>query len=382
MRLTNTSHTAVFQALSLPFDNPPLDMLSGQQSGVRLCWGMGGSFDKSRVLQERSQSAQLRADQPALRTNSPTDQRRMLEPYYHNILIFVVVFPSCLNYGCVHDEARPEQSRLRRQLDPMKAQAMAPLTEVGAKLSAVTSRAVLAATAAAAVLAAALMPAQATPVITNGSFETVTTASSTEFGTRYGGQVVTGWTTGGYNFLFKPGTADTTGAPNEYGTALKLWGPGNGSANGLTASSPAGGNFIGADGAFGQAAIQQIITGLDVNSVASITFYWAGAQQYNFNGPSTEAWQVTLGNETHSTQVVNNAEHGFTGWQKATLSFVVTSSTEVLSFLALGTPAGVPPFSLLDGVSISEVPEPTSLALVGAGLEAAGLLSRRRRMKA
>ena len=261
---------------------------------------------------------------------------------------------------------------------------MASLTEAGTKLAALTSRAVLAATAAAAVLAAALAPAQATPVIINGGFETLSpaTTGSTEFGTRYGGQVVTGWTTGGYNFLFKPGTADTTGAANEFGQQLMLWGPGNGSANGLTASSPAGGNFIGADGAYGQAAIQQTITGLDVNSVASITFYWAGAQQYNFDGATTEAWQVSLGGETHSTPVVSNLNHGFTGWQKTTLSFVVTSTTEVLSFLAIGTPAGVPPFSLLDGVSITEVPEPTSLALLGAGLGAAGLLSRRRRMRA
>jgi hypothetical protein len=82
-----------------------------------------------------------------------------------------------------------------------------------------------AAVGAAAVLALTPAPVQATPVITNGSFETVTTAVSTEFGTRYAGQVVTGWTTSGYNFLFKPGTADTTGAANEYGEQLKLWGP-------------------------------------------------------------------------------------------------------------------------------------------------------------
>ena len=116
-----------------------------------------------------------------------------------------------------------------------------------------------------------------------------------------------------------------------------------------------------------------------MNSVASITFYWAGAQQYNYDGATTEAWQVTLGNETHSTPVVSNVNHGFTGWQKTTLSFVVTSTTEVLSFLALGTPSGLPPFSLLDGVSITEVPEPTSLAVLGACLGVAGLLSRQRR---
>ena len=235
--------------------------------------------------------------------------------------------------------------------------------------------------AAATLLASALAPAHATPAIINGDFETVTAASSTEFGTRYAGQVVTGWTTSGYNFLFNSGTADTTGAASEYGQQLKLWGPGDGSANGLTASSPAGGNFIGADGAYFQAAIQQTISNLDVNSVASITFYWAGAQQYNFDGNTTEAWQVTLGNETHSTPVVQNVSHGFTGWQQTTLSFVVTNATEVLSFLALGTPAGEPPFSLLDGVSIVEVPEPTSLAIMGTSLAVAGLLARRR-MKA
>ena len=236
--------------------------------------------------------------------------------------------------------------------------------------------------AVAALLTSALAPAHATPAITNGGFETVTTASSTEFGTRYAGQVVTGWTTSGYNFLFKSGTADTTGAANEYGQQLKLWGPGDGSANGLTASSPAGGNFVGADGVYYQAAIQQTINNLDVNSVASITFYWAGAQQYNYNGQTTEAWQVTLGNETHSTPVLQNADHGFTGWQKQTLSFVVTSTTEVLSFLALGTPSGVPPFSLLDGVSITEIPEPASLTLMGAGVVLAGLVLRRRRRAA
>jgi len=255
---------------------------------------------------------------------------------------------------------------------------MATLLETAAKLARVTWKTAAVTVGAATVFAFAPAPAHAIPVITNGNFETVTTASSTEFGTRYGGQVVTGWTTGGYNFLFKPGTADTTGAVNEYSGQLKLWGPGDGSANGLPAASPDGGNFIGADGAYGQAAIKQTITGLDMNSVASITFYWAGAQQYNYDGATTEAWQVTLGNETHSTPVVSNVTHGFTGWQTTTLSFVVTSTTEVLSFLALGTPNGVPPFSLLDGVSISEIPEPASLTLVGLGLVLTGFVRRRR----
>ena len=257
---------------------------------------------------------------------------------------------------------------------------MATLLGTVARLARVTRKMAAGTIGAASVFAFVPAPAHATPVISNGSFETTTATSSTEFGTRYGGvQTVANWTTGGYNFLFKPGTADTTGAANEYGAPLKLWGPGDGSANGLPAASPDGGNFIGADGAYGQAAIQQTITGLDVKSVANITFYWAGAQQYNYDGATTEAWQVTLGNETHSTQVANNSNsHGFTGWQQTTLSFVVTSTTEVLSFLALGTPTGVPPFALLDGVSISEIPEPASLTILGTGLVLASLVARRR----
>jgi hypothetical protein len=261
---------------------------------------------------------------------------------------------------------------------------MATLLGTMAKLARVTWKTAAVTVGAATVFAFAPAPAHATPVIINGNFETLSPSDtgSTEFGTLYGGQVVTGWTTSGYNFLFKSGTADTTGAANQYGGQLMLWGPNDGSANGMPAASPAGGNFIGADGAYLQGPLQQTITGLDMNSVASITFSWAGAQQYAFNGPTTEAWQVTLGKETHSTPVVSNVTHGFTGWQTTTLSFVVTSTTEVLSFLALGTPNGVPPFSLLDGVSISEIPEPASLTLVGLGLVLTGFVKRRRNLEA
>ena len=247
-----------------------------------------------------------------------------------------------------------------------------------AKKGETTFQTVLAAAAVAVIFLAP--PANAGPVIINGGFETLSpNTGSTEFGSRYGGQVVTGWTTSGYNYVFTPGTADTSGAVNEYGQHLTLWGPGDGSKNGLTASSPNGGNFLGADGPYYPGPIQQTVTSLDVGSVATISFYWAGAQQSGYDGGTTEAWKVSLGNETHETPVLSSASHGFTGWQQQSLSFVVTSATEVLSFLAIGTPAGVPPFALLDGVSISEVPEPGSLVLLGAGLGLVGLISYRRR---
>jgi len=62
-------------------------------------------------------------------------------------------------------------------------------------------------------------------------------------------------------------------------------------------------------------------------------------------------------------------------------SYIATSSTEVLSFLAVGTPSGVPPFALLDGVSLNAntVPEPESYTLLGIGL--LGILSVRRQQR-
>lgn len=53
-----------------------------------------------------------------------------------------------------------------------------------------------------------------------------------------------------------------------------------------------------------------------------------------------------------------------------------------LSFLAVGTPAGVPPFSLLDGVSMVAVPEPQTWGMLGLGLGLVGFAARRRKAKA
>ena len=173
-----------------------------------------------------------------------------------------------------------------------------------------------------------------------------------------------------------------TGAAGEYND-LQLWGPGNGANNGLPASSPTGGNYIGADGAFGVGAISQTINGLIAGHKYDVSFWWAGAQQYGFNGANTEQWQVSFGNESQSTGVLSNADHGFTGWRQETFTFTATNSSQVLSFLAHGTPEGVPPFSLLDGVSLEAqgaVPEPASWALMILGFGASGVAMRRRKI--
>ncbi len=190
-------------------------------------------------------------------------------------------------------------------------------------------------------------------LVTNGGFESTTNgAGQLGYNTN-----ATGWTTSGYNFLFTPGSADTTGADGQYGS-LQIWGPGNGSNNGLPATSPDGGNYVAADGAFQVGAISQTINGLVAGDSYNVSFYWAGAQQQSFNGPNTEQWQVSLGSETQSTGVYDNPSHGFSGWQQQSFTFTADSSSDVLSFLAVGTPSGVPPFSLLDGVSVNPTPEP------------------------
>ncbi len=205
-------------------------------------------------------------------------------------------------------------------------------------------------------------------LITNGSFESATNG----YGQLGYNTNITGWTTNGYNFLF-PGSGGTVSGS---AGSLSLWG---GGVNGgpVLGPSPDGGNYIGADGAFEVGAISQTITGLTAGTDYTVGFYWAGAQQSGYTGITTEQWLVSLGNQQLATNVVTDASHGFTGWQQTSFTFEATGSSETLSFLAQGTPTGEPPFSLLDGVTMVQAPEPASMSLLGAGL--AGLAFVRRR---
>lgn len=230
----------------------------------------------------------------------------------------------------------------------------------------------------------AVAGAQATNLVTNGSFETLSGGIG-QIG--YNGTTLNGWSNNngsghslGYNFVYSAGSADTTGANGNSGN-VKLWGPNDGSANGFTGASPDGGNFIAADGAYQVGAISQTITGLTAGAKYTVSFWWAGAQQSGFTGTTTEQWVVSLGSQTLSTDVVTNASHGFTGWMYTSLTFTADGTSDVLSFLAAGTPSGEPPFSLLDGVSmVAAVPEAGSVTLLATGLIALGVIVRRRQL--
>lgn len=220
--------------------------------------------------------------------------------------------------------------------------------------------------------------------VANGSFNLTTNgAGQLTYNT-----VATDWTnenynagTDGYNFLFAPGTADTTGVTGVDGN-LKLWGPNDGSDNGLPATSPDGGNYVAADGVYEQGAITQVITDLTIGDQYTVGFWWAGAQQEGYNGATTEWWTVSLGDQTQQTAIVSDLNHGFTGWEYVSFNFIADASDTVnplLSFLAGGTPNGEPPFALLDGVNLYETPEPATFALIGLGLLACPLAARLRR---
>jgi hypothetical protein len=235
----------------------------------------------------------------------------------------------------------------------------------------------------------AAAPAHAGPSITNGSFEQVTSNGGTVPGYVNGsgngtpGSSLNGWTnTDGYSFISNGAANGRLGAgPN--GT-ISLW---------AATASPDGGNFLAVDGdvsrttqakgTLGRGTLSQMITGLSIGDNYAISFYQAAAQQSGFTAATSEQYLVTLGGTSKLSTLMSLPAGGgandFSGWSLQTLVFNATSTSELLSFYADAT-AGSPPFVLLDGISIADVPEPSAIALILAG--GLGLLATRRRKAA
>ena len=161
--------------------------------------------------------------------------------------------------------------------------------------------------------------------------------------------------------------------------------PGVGVAGALPQSSPDGGNFVFSDGDFMNSAITQTLTGLTPGATYAISF-WEGliedTEIFTTPGPVSGHWLVSLGSNSANGALMtgNGITQTFTNWQQETLYLKANSSTEVLSFLSVG--AGDPPLVLLDGVNVTELPEPATLGLTLAAVLAGGTVYRRRRWQA
>ena len=238
----------------------------------------------------------------------------------------------------------------------------------------------------------------ATNLVQNGSFENSSYTQSSQFGGTgssfaYGGQGVNDWTgNAGYEIWFKGGTQTTTNAKNYWDSIH----PGTGAGNffrGLTNSayptetgsaynvvtSPDGGSFVAIDGdPLGPGSISQTINGLTKGQKYTLTFDWAAAQLINRNQNYQVQLTVDFGAASQKTANLAQGPGVFSGWQSETMSFTATGTSQTLTFLAIGHPTGQPPVALLDGVSLTAVPEPATWAMMILGFGAIGLMMRRR----
>lgn len=287
--------------------------------------------------------------------------------------------------------------------------------------------------------ALAAVPASATQFVTNGGFETTTLTSSGQMSSDTGTQYVSGWTNGsvdsgnayqysssrasnggqfaGYSMLMVNAAATGSIATNDNGK-MALWGqatttdftndvrPGDHQyntdkskcmptactgtraqvSNGFKADNlGSGGNFVAADGAYAQAPMYQLLSNLTVGKSYVLTFDFAAAQQYGYDGATDEWWDATFTGASTGKQTTfetvhdSDTNHGFVAWSKATFYFTATDAQEYLSFLAGSNSSGLPPFSLLDNVGLTEAPEPSSWIMMLVGFGAVGYAMRRRR---
>jgi hypothetical protein len=218
-------------------------------------------------------------------------------------------------------------------------------------------------------------------LITNGNFDTVTHGTNLQLTsgtttTTAGRTTLTGWNSAksgasdGYNFVL----VNSLAAGN---TSIKQ-------IKNYTASAN-GGNLFASDAVYGPGVLSQTVNNLIVGTTYILTFEYAVGQQAGFSGANpNDYWQVGFGSSTANTAMLSISGDAFSGWQTASMAFVASSTSQLLSFLAKGGTTGAPPFMLLDGVSMDAkaIPEPSTISLLLAGIGLVAFAARRRNRQA
>jgi hypothetical protein len=141
----------------------------------------------------------------------------------------------------------------------------------------------------------------------------------------------------------------------------------------FTGSAPNGSQaaFIqGSGGSNGD--ISQIVTGLTVGTVYSLTFYLADREGIYGQYP-VDPIDVTVGGK--DLGIITPSSYSFVEYN---LTFEANSASELLSFF--GTDAVVGDYDTnLDDVALTAIPEPASVLALIAGITVLGVTRRRRR---
>ncbi len=225
--------------------------------------------------------------------------------------------------------------------------------------------------------------------MTNGNFDTAPggSAVSTQFGSD-GYAALTGWTVTAnsstpFDLWWVAANAASVSAKTQYGNTGQELVP---SYPGADGTNP---YFVGLDGdSHATGILSQTVNGLVVGDHYQLTFDWAGTQMttgshvpysialaYNLG-----ATILTSGKGAPQTATFTATQYGQSStWQTVTMNFTATASTEILSFLALGTPTGDPPIALLDNVALDDIPEPSSPAFIFGLAVFGGMVVRRRK---
>lgn len=162
-------------------------------------------------------------------------------------------------------------------------------------------------------------------------------------------------------------TAWLSSSPNEYTV--------NGTAFGVLAQS--GSNFVALQSVSGAFAnIYSTMTGLTIGATYQLSFYAHGGS--NFGYQASTAWYASVSNLDNSnfvtvTQGDNTSD---VAWEFHTASFTATAASQYLYFNVMATVSGAGTY--LDNVSVSAVPEPSSVVLLGVAGFAVLIFKRRR----